>query len=109
MSWAEEKLQKIISEMGKKQLILNLQESGAKARLSVRALMVPRGMEPPLEEGPRRMGTNCTKPDIEAFSPLCSPHEHVLSHKKNLINIFVRKDKKHKRTKGGTLKFTRVF
>lgn len=50
----------IISKMGKKQLTLNLQEPGAGARLPVRALMVPRGIMPPLEEGPRRMRTNCT-------------------------------------------------
>lgn len=48
----------IISKMSKKQLILNLQESGA--RLPMRALMVPRGMELPLEEGPRRIRTNRT-------------------------------------------------
>lgn len=50
----------IISKMGKKQLILNLQESGAEARLPVRTLMVPRGIELPLEEGPRRIRTNRT-------------------------------------------------
>lgn len=50
----------IISKMGKKQLILNLRESGAGARLPMRALMVPQGIELPLEEGPRRIGTNRT-------------------------------------------------
>lgn len=51
----------IISKLGKKQLILNLQETGAGgARLPMRTLMVPRGIEPPLEEGPRRVRTNCT-------------------------------------------------
>lgn len=62
----------IISKMGKKQLILNLQESGAGARLLVRALMVPQGIGPPLEEGPRRMRTTAHSQTLKLLSPLCS-------------------------------------